>query len=288
MTIRELLLDAARTFSESDTPLLDAVILLAHSLNVPKEKILAMLPEEACDVPPAFFEMADRRRRGESIAHIRGFREFYGRTFLVTDDVLSPRQDTEILVEAVLETGDRFAMIQNASPHASKPLKVLDLCTGAGAVAITLAAERPAWHVTASDISLKALEIAQQNAHRLLSLPSAVEFIASDLFSGISGQFDIIASNPPYVPRAQAEQLIAEGWKDPLLALDGGTDGMDFVRAIIAQASEFLCKNGVVLLEMDPSQVREAVALFKQAGFCEIRIWKDLAGRERVAGGRYG
>jgi len=284
MTVRELLLEAARTFSGSDTPFLDAVILLAHSLDVPKEKILAMLPEEACDVPASFFEMADRRRRGESIAHIRGFREFYGRTFLVNDDVLSPRQDTEILVEAVLEAGDMCASM----PNASRPLKVLDLCTGTGAVAISIAAERPAWHITASDISFKALEAAQQNAHRLLALPSAVEFVASDLFSGILGQFDIIVSNPPYVPRAQAEQLISDGWKDPLVALDGGIDGMDFVRAIIAQASEFLYKNGVVLLEMDPSQVSEAVALFKQAGFCEIRIWKDLAGRERVAGGRYG
>jgi len=279
MTVRELLLEAAHTFSGSDSPFLDAVILLAHSLDVPKEKILAMLPEEARDVPASFFEMATRRRRGESIAHIRGFREFYGRTFLVNDNVLSPRHDTEILVEAALEAGDMCA---------SRPLRVLDLCTGTGAVAVSIAAERPAWHVTASDISLKALEAAQQNARRLLALPSAVEFVGSDLFSGISGQFDIIVSNPPYVPRAQAEQLISDGWKDPLVALDGGIDGMDYVRAIIADASEFLYKNGVLLLEMDPSQVSEAVALFKQAGFCEIRIWKDLAGRERVAGGRYG
>ena len=279
MTVRELLLEAAHTFSGSDSPFLDAVILLAHSLDVPKEKILAMLPEEARDVPASFFEMATRRRRGESIAHIRGFREFYGRTFLVNGNVLSPRHDTEILVEAALEAGDMCA---------SRPLRVLDLCTGTGAVAVSIAAERPAWHVTASDISLKALEAAQQNARRLLALPSAVEFVGSDLFSGISGQFDIIVSNPPYVPRAQAEQLISDGWKDPLVALDGGIDGMDYVRAIIADASEFLYKNGVLLLEMDPSQVSEAVALFKQAGFCEIRIWKDLAGRERVAGGRYG
>lgn len=279
MTVRELLLEAARTFSASDTPFLDAVILLAHSLDVPKEKILAILHEEAREVPATFFEMADRRRRGESIAHIRGFREFYGRTFLVNDDVLSPRPDTEILVEAALDAGD---MSVSGQP------RILDLCTGTGAVAISIAAERPAWHVTASDISLKALETARQNAQRLLPVPSAVEFVVSDLFSDISGRFDIIVSNPPYVPRAQAEELIAGGWKDPLVALDGGIDGMDYIRVIIAQASEFLYKNGVLLMEMDPSQVSEAVDLFKQAGFCEIRILKDLAGRERVAGGRYG
>jgi len=95
-------------------------------------------------------------------------------------------------------------------------------------------------------------------------------------------------ANPPYVPRAQAERLVGDGWKDPLLSLDGGIDGMSFIRAIISMGSEFLSRNGVLLLEMDPSQIPEALRLFEEKGFCDIRTWKDIEGRTRVAGAHYG
>jgi release factor glutamine methyltransferase len=228
--------------------------------------------------------MAARRRRGESVAHIRGFREFFGREFLVTDEVLSPRQDTEALVEAALESGD-----VRAAPMGGRggSLSVLDMCTGSGAVAISIAAERQNWRISASDISPAALKIAEQNA-RLLLGSSRVSFIESDLFSNIEGKFDLIVPNPPYVPRAQAERLIDGGWKDPLLALDGGVDGMRFIRAIISEGSKFLSRNGVLLLEMDPQQIPEALGLFEEKGFCDIRTWKDIEGRARVAGAHYG
>jgi len=138
-----------------------------------------MLPERADAVPQAFYAMAERRRRGESIAHIRGFREFFGREFLVNDDVLSPRQDTEVLVEAALEMGDARMVSLVKTGEAS--LSVLDMCTGSGAVAISIAAERRNWRVSASDISPAAIKIAEQNAHRLLA-SSQVSFIESDLF----------------------------------------------------------------------------------------------------------
>lgn len=285
MTYRDLLLETAHSFSSSETPFLDAVLLLAFSMNLSKEKILAMLPERADAVPQAFYAMAERRRRGESIAHIRGFREFFGREFLVNDDVLSPRQDTEVLVEAALEMGD--ARMVSLAKTGEASLSVLDMCTGSGAVAISIAAERRNWRVSASDISPAAIKIAEQNAHRLLA-SSQVSFIESDLFSNIGGTFDLIVANPPYVPRAQAERLVGDGWKDPLLSLDGGIDGMSFIRAIISKGSEFLSRNGVLLLEMDPSQIPEALRLFEEKGFCDIRTWKDIEGRTRVAGAHYG
>ncbi len=285
MTYRDLLLDAARSFSSSETPFLDAVLLLAFSMNLPKEKILAMLSEHADAVPYAFYEMVERRRRGESIAHIRGFREFFGREFLVNDDVLSPRQDTEVLVEAALESGD--ARMASMAEEEEGHLFVLDMCTGSGAVAVSIAAERPCWRVSASDISPAALTVAAQNAQRLLT-SSQVSFVESDLFSNIKGTFDLIVANPPYVPRAQAEKLVDEGWKDPILALDGGVDGMRFIRAIISEGSQFLSRSGVLLLEMDPLQIPEALRLFEEKGFCDIRTWKDIGGRTRVAGAHYG
>lgn len=286
MTYRELLLEAAHSFSSSETPFLDAVLLLASSLGLPKEKILAMLPDRADHVPQSFYDMAGRRRRGESIAHIRGFREFFGREFLVDDSVLSPRQDTEALVEAALESGDA-QVAASGTGEKSGQLSVLDMCTGTGAVAISIAAERPQWRVTASDVSSAALKIAAQNARRLLQ-SSQVHFIESDLFSGIEGRFDLIAANPPYVSHAQAERLVDDGWKDPLLALDGGADGMKFIRAIILEGVKFLSQNGVLLLEMDPLQIPEALILFEKEGFCDIRTWKDLGGRTRVAGAHHG
>jgi len=285
MTYRDLLLETAHSFSSSETPFLDAVLLLAFSMNLSKEKILAMLTERADAVPQAFYAMAERRRRGESVAHIRGFREFFGREFLVNDDVLSPRQDTEVLVEAALELGD--ARVVSLAKTGEASLSVLDMCTGSGAVAISIAAERQNWRVSASDISPAAIKIAEQNAHRLLA-SSQVSFIESDLFSNIGGTFDLIVANPPYVPHAQAERLIGDGWKDPLLALDGGIEGMSFIRAIISEGSKFLSRNGVLLLEMDPSQIPEALRLFEEKGFCDIRTWKDIEGRTRVAGAHYG
>jgi release factor glutamine methyltransferase len=286
MTYRDLLLEAARSFPSSETPFLDAVLLLAFSMDLPKEKILAMLSDRAENVPSSFHGMAARRRRGESVAHIRGFREFFGREFLVDDSVLSPRQDTEVLVEAALESGDAHQAAIGPGGE-RRPLSVLDICTGSGAVAVSIAAERPHWRVTASDVSPVALEIAEKNARRLLP-PHSIDFVESDLFSKIEGTFDLLVANPPYVCHAQAERLIAGGWKDPILALDGGIDGMQFVRAIIMGGSEFLSSNGVLLLEMDSPQIPEALALFEKEGFCDIRTWKDLAGRTRVAGAHHG
>ena len=289
MTYRELILNESCSFSESDTPFLDAVLLLAHSLGISKEKLFSILPESVDFIPQSFFELTERRRNGESIAHIRGFREFYGREFLVNDDVLSPRQDTEVLVEAALESSKLFEPVVGIEEglKAGGGISILDLCTGCGAVAISLAAEKPWFKVTALDISSAALDIAKKNAQRLLTASSLI-FIESDLFSVIDGKYEIITANPPYVPHCEAEQLISKGWKDPLISLDGGIDGMKYIRKIIMEGYEYLSHNGVLLLEMDPYQTSESLALFKKMGYIDLRTWKDLSGSIRVVGGRHG
>ncbi|MEN6382658.1 MAG: peptide chain release factor N(5)-glutamine methyltransferase [Rectinema sp.] len=289
MNYRELILNESSSFSDSDSPFLDAVLLMAHSLGITKEKLFSMLSERVDSVPQSFFDMTERRRNGESIAHIRGFREFYGREFLVNSDVLSPRQDTEVLVEAVLESSKLFEPSAgiNGSLDVVREISILDLCTGCGAVAISLAAEMPNHKVTASDISSAALDLAKKNAQRLLPAQSLI-FIESDLFSEIDGKFEIIAANPPYVPHYQAEQLIAKGWKDPLISLDGGIDGMEYIRKIIMEGYEYLSHNGVLLLEMDPYQASESLALFGEMGYIDLKTWKDLTGSIRVVGGRHG
>ncbi len=301
MTYRELLRDSAARFATSETSFLDALLLLAESLGASKEKVLAMLPERVEHIPEAFFQMVERRQHGESVAHILGRKEFYGREFRVNDDVLSPRQDTETLVDAALIEGDRLLSRRQSDSsklpsciHRGEPglevsgrLRVLDLCTGSGAVAISIAVERPGWVVSASDISRAALEVAQLNAARLA--PSAqITFLESDLFARIEGCFDLICSNPPYIPRREAVALIESGWTDPLLALDGGEDGMELIRSIVEHCTEFLSEDGVLLLEMDPLQTEDASALLRKRGFYDIQTWKDLAGRIRVIGAHHG
>lgn len=278
MTYREVLLEAARTFEESDTPFLDALLLLAASLGATKEQVLARLPEQAAVIPQQFHEYVQRRRQGESIAHILGYREFYGHLFLVNDDVLTPRPDTETLVEAALEVGDALA-----GSRPDKRIRVLDLCTGSGAVAISLAGERPLWSVSGADISLAALDVARYNARK--ALEREITLLQSDLFSAIDGKFHLITANPPYVPTDQARSLKLKGWKDPLIALDGGDDGMDLIRRIVAEAPAFLEEGGALVMEMDPAQIPCAGELLAEAGFREIKVWKDLGGHARVTGG---
>ncbi|MCX8013813.1 MAG: peptide chain release factor N(5)-glutamine methyltransferase, partial [Rectinema sp.] len=130
MTYRDALLHAAATFSSSETPFLDAVLLMAHAMGISKEKVLARLSEPLTEIPASFMEWARRRAHGESIAHILGFKEFFGRLFIINDAVLSPRQDTETLVEAALREGDKLAKVRGE--RLPQALKVLDLCTGSG------------------------------------------------------------------------------------------------------------------------------------------------------------
>jgi len=286
MTYREFLAAKAAELQMSmvqgdaaDTPFLDATLVLAYCLGISRGRLLARLPENfnSNDIPASFQTAWARRRAGESIAYIVGSKEFFGREFIVDQRVLVPRPDTETLVAAALEIGDMIAQ-----PN----LRIHDVCTGSGAVAISIAAERLSWSVSASDISSEALDVARANSLRLLG--HEIDLARADLLAGMEGPFDIITANPPYVPTEETKALLSKGWKEPSLALDGGPDGLDIVSRLISQAGQILAPGGFLLIETDALQSESVRAMFLEEGFIEIRSWKDLAGLERVTGGRKG
>jgi len=286
LTYRQFLVGKADELREArqgadggDTPFLDACLILAHCLGISRERLLSRFPEEIDDIPSSFEAAWDRRVSGESVAYIVGVKEFFGREFLVDPRVLVPRPDTEILVAAALEMGDALA-----SRRSGGKLRVHDVCTGSGAVAISIAAERPAWSVSASDISPAALDVARLNAGRLLD--KAMPMTLADLLEGIEGPFDIITANPPYVPTGETAALLARGWREPALALDGGPDGLAIMPRLIRQAGAALAPKGFLLVEADALQSKSVRAMFMEEGFCDSRVWKDLAGLERITGAR--
>ena len=267
-----------------DTPALDASILLAFALDICKTELILRGKEEVSEKNLEKYKtLIERRESGECIAYILGFREFRGLDFKVNPQVLVPRPDSETLVEAALE------YVDSLQASGQENLSVLDLCTGCGALAISILNESPGLKVTASDVSAGALEIALFNAKNLLAkhpLPlmenSCISFFQSDLFEEIPGRFNIIVSNPPYIPSALLSNLAPEVRREPALALDGGEDGLCIIRKILSQAPAHLLPGGILLLEADPGQMPVIRRLLEGEGFCGIRIAKDLAGRDRV------
>ena len=262
-----------------DTPALDAALLLAEIFHTRREELIVRANETAAETDrEKFLQFLDRRRSGECIAHILGRKEFRGLEFSVNPMVLVPRPDTETLLEAALEHIDPLSAQKQS-------LSVLDLCTGSGALAIALKNERPFLSVSASDISTEALEVAAHNAARLLpedGCAHSVRFIQSDLFENIPSRFNIIVSNPPYVPSGELLSLAPEVRREPSLALDGGADGLSIIRAIISRAREHLLPKGVLLLEAGPEQMPKIKNLFEDHNYTRVSICRDLAGRERV------
>lgn len=207
-------------------------------------------------------EMSDRRIKGEPLDYITGHTDFYGFDIKVDKNVLIPRMDTETVVgEALKLIGD-------------KKVKLLDLMTGSGCIALALAKKSNA-EVTASDISEEALKVAKEN------LPDTVTLIQSDVFENISGKFDLIISNPPYIKSADIETLQPEVKAQPLAALDGGADGLDFYRKIAGQSPEFLNENGALVLEIGYDQAADVSELLK-GNFKDIKVYKDLGGNDRT------
>ena len=282
MTLREAFVAASRRLAEgnhpTDTPDLDARVLLGHATGLTHASLLSRWPEELDPVHARRFEAAlVRRLAGEPVAWITGFKEFLGMDFEVVPGLLVPRADTETLVEAALEV-------------VSGP-RVADVCTGTGCVAVGLAALSPKpLEVWACDLSPLAVETAQRNAHHLLSKERSVTVVHSDLMAELPGPWDLIVSNPPYLtPEETRERTEKGGWKEPSLALDGGgDDGLDLIRLLVAQASSSLTPGGWLLLEAADVQMEAIGDLFNDAGLAEVRFWKDLAGHRRVAGARKG
>ena len=292
MTVQETLaegkklLESPSTASFIDTPSLDAALLLAEILHVNRSELIARGNEITAEEDrEKFLRLIERRKSGECVAYILGRREFRGLEFSVNSHVLVPRPDTETLVEAALEYIDSLR-------GQGQNLSLLDLCTGSGALAISLKNECPFVCITAADISSPALETARLNAARLLDTRFAdgqrnsVRFIQSDLFEKIDSKFRIIVSNPPYVPSGDLPALAPEVRREPRLALDGGKDGLELIRKIITQTPEYLLPGGVLLLEADAGQMSDIRALLETHGFTGVRIHKDLTGRDRVISGK--
>ncbi len=263
------------------SPRLDAELLLGHVLGVDRIRLIvdSARPLEESELT-AYRELIKRRRRGEPIAYIRGEREFYGLPFKVDHRVLVPRPDTETLVETALQRTKERSLYGRA----------LDLCTGSGCVAIAFAKSRPTWRVTASDVSDDALAVARENTERLGAVFNT-SFVEGDLFAALpsGARFELITGNPPYIARPEIAELQVDVRDfEPRLALDGGEDGLDLVRRIVAQAPEFLEPSGVLALEIGFGQASAVAELFSARGFRDVARDRDYAGIERVVSGVYG
>lgn len=253
---------------------IEARVLCAHALGVDPAWLLA---HDLEPLDPARAHAVEaliaRRERGEPVAYITGRREFHGRAFQVDADVLIPRPDTELLVETAL----------HLCP-ADAPLRVLDVGTGSGVVAITLALERPRWQVSALDVSARALARARANAERL---GAAVSLVHSDLFAAlVDATFDLIVSNPPYIAEDDPHLLKGDLRFEPALALASGADGLDLIERMIAAAPARLADGGRLLMEHGWNQSEAIRARLSAAGYQDIATHLDLAGQPRVTGGR--
>ncbi len=258
-----------------DSPGLDARLILAVVLGCDRAHLHAH-PESVvtADALARVEALAQRRSTREPMSYILGKREFWSMSLSVSPDVLIPRPESELLVERAL-----------ALAGCGREIRVLDLCAGSGAVGLAIASEWTEVKLTLLDVSSKALGVARRNAERF-ALESRTRFLVSDLFDSLceGEEFELIAANPPYVATNELESLMPEVSSfEPRLALDGGADGMDFIRRIIGEAPEFLPSGGCLLIEMDPRQMAKAVAVSKEQGsYNAVRCHIDLAGRERV------
>ena len=277
MTVRTLLRQGYDKlfFAEVETPLLDALLLLAFSMNTTKEKILASLPEEVgSDVESGFLALVDRRCSGTPVSYIRRVKEFYGLEFYVDERVLVPRPDTEALVEKVLQ-------VVRADPRLRR---VHDACAGSGCIGIALQSVLPVLEVSASDLSAEAGEVLGLNAEKLLG--RRMQFFLSDLLEVVPGPFDVITANPPYLRDDEVEDMRKLNWPEPEVALRGGRDGTSIAGRLIRDAPRKLSPSGWLVLEAAPRQFNKLYALMDQAGFHSIDVVQDLAGRDRVIAGR--
>jgi release factor glutamine methyltransferase len=267
MRARELLKDAERrlTASGSPDPEADAQWLLSDALRVHRGALPLRLDGElAGEALDWFLRALKRRESGEPLQYVEGFAYFYGRKFSVDPRVLIPRLDTETLCEAALK-------------RLRPGMRALDLCTGSGILAVTFALEVPGLDVTGADVSFEALEVARENGE---ALGASVAWARGDLFGAVSGAFDLIACNPPYLTGEDMLCLQPEVAREPKLALYGGADGLAFYRRIATELPDRLNPGGAALLEVGLGQAEAVAELLKPLG--AVRVVKDLSGADRV------
>jgi release factor glutamine methyltransferase len=265
-TIKGLVSQGKERLSEiSETPQLDSYLLIGEVLAMPREWLIAHAEETVCSFDEVRIqELFARRYIGEPVAYIRGYQSFWLRDFCVTRDTLIPRPDTELLMEITLA---RFGQ---------QPIKVLDLGTGTGALAISLAAERPDWQILGTDINKSTLDVARKNAGSLAN----INFLSGSWFTNIGGRFDLIISNPPYIrntdPHLQALKF------EPAQALAAGHDGLVCIREIVNNCHEHLVPGGHILFEHGYDQQEAVIQLLIAAGLIDVQGFRDLQGHPRA------
>lgn len=286
-TVRRILEWTGKFFQRKDVfqPRLSAEQLLAHVLSYPRIKLYTDYERALSEKELAAYRQLVQRAVGdEPIAYLTGRKPFFNLEFEVTRDVLIPRPDTETLVENILQFFRHEAGMQ--SP------RVLDLCTGSGCIAAAIAHHRKNATVVATEISPAAAAVARRNVERL-GLNERVSIVEGDLFEPLTSMmdlqpFDVIVSNPPYIPSGQISTL-DKSVRDfePLVALDGGADGLDFHRRILTQAPARMTAGGRIFLEMAFDQGEQLMAIAREHdAFEELRLLKDDGGRERVLTGK--
>lgn len=314
MTIQQAKSYGKSQLLSSPTPALDSEVFLQHIMNLDKTHLLLNRDAElTAEQENAFRNAIEKRKTGFPVAYIVGHKEFFGYDFYVTPDVLIPKPDTERLVElgiAALEDKFRagFDFSDSPSRHTERIPTVCDMCAGSGCVGISVAksfAERAhsdfsfQFSLTFADISEKALFVAQKNAERLLSQADdaeraaecqksciSVHFVQSNLFETIPQTFDLILTNPPYVPHFESLELLKDGRSEPILALDGdvtesgafsGTnDGLALIHRLVPQCYDHLAPNGVLIMETGEYNAQGTAELFKSAGFRAVKIEYDM------------
>lgn len=287
MTIQQAKIHGKNELTSSPTPELDVAVLLQHITGFDKTHLLLNRDYELnAGQEREFLSAIERRKTGFPVAYITGHKEFFGLDFYVTPDVLIPKPDTELLVELALDAlEDKFRAKPDMIPT------VCDMCTGSGCVGLSIAknikmSNEKSLAITLVDISEKALDVARKNAERLLSEKYSVHFVQSNLFENIPHTFDLIVTNPPYVPHSESVELLKDGRSEPLLALDGDVDeygeydftddGLSLIRRLVPQCYEHLNRNGVLIMETGEYNAEETAELFKQAGFRNVRIEYDM------------
>ena len=275
MKVKQLISDATLklSISEIDNAARDARILVAHAFGIPKSQLALNTNENVPEETRSSLEkLISRRINREPIAKILGKRQFWGRTFFINEDVLDPRGDTETLIDYVID----------------RPVRsVLELGTGSGVIAISLACEWKEVNVVATDISEAALLVAQKNAKNF-SVENKVDFLKSDWFEAIEGKFDLIISNPPYIGLSESSEISQEVLNyDPDIALFAGSDGLEAYERIIPQLTKFLNPGARVVLEIGASQSESVKTLMNSSGLYEVKTLKDLARKDRLVTAKF-
>ena len=250
---------------------LDARLLLEEVCGTDRNDLLVHGDREiAPEQSERYLDFIHRRQKHEPLQQITGYQEFMGLRFKVTPDVLIPRQDTETLVEEVMR-------------YVHDGMHILDMCTGSGCILLSLLKYSNDCEGTGCDISEPALKVAEENAKEL-SLNAS--FVQSNLFENISGKYEFIVSNPPYIPTGVIPTLMEEVRDhEPVSALDGREDGLYFYREIVEKAGEYLYPGGMLFFEIGYDQAEKVSSLMRQAGYQEVTVCKDLAGLDRVVYG---